>query len=136
MNFEEFKQELLKDPKFRKVYEDKTDKRFKVSEDIHELRVRAGLTQEQLAKKIGTKQSSIARAESGVAPHSLNFLEKIAKALDTSLLEPKFASLEKHKTETQTFEEPLILSTSDWKINTKTISQNSGQKSIKQLINQ
>jgi len=61
MNFEEFEQKLLKNPKFRKTYEDKTDMRFEISEDIHEARVRAGLTQAQLAKKVGTKQSSIAR---------------------------------------------------------------------------
>lgn len=102
MNFEEFKQELLKNPKFKKVYEDKTDIRFEVSEMVYEARVRAGLTQAQLAKKIGTKQSSIARIESETTLPSLSFLKKIAEALGTSLLPPRFASLETSKPETQT----------------------------------
>lgn len=138
MNFEEFKKELLKNPKFKKAYEDKTDIHFEVSEMVHELRVRAGLTQAQLAKKVGTKQSSIARIENetGTTLPSLSFLKKIAEALDTSLLAPRFASLEKYKTETQTSEEPFILPIENWEINTKTASQNSGQESIKQLINQ
>jgi len=104
MNFEEFKQELLKNPKFKKVYEDKTDIRFEVAEMVHEARIRAGFTQAELAKKIGTKQSSVARIENETETTlpSLSFLKKIAEALDTSLLAPRFASLETSKPETQT----------------------------------
>ncbi len=143
MNFKEFKQELLNDPEFKKVYEDKTDLFFETSEMVEEMRAMAGLTQTQLAEKVGTKQSSIARVESGAALPSLSFLKKIAEALGTYLIPPKFASLEKlrtdAKTETQTFKEPMKLDTSNWPISvkTKTTGRNSGQKSlIKQLTNQ
>ena len=40
-----------------------------------------GLTQEQLAAIVGTKQSSIARLESSAAVPSLSFLTKVAAAL-------------------------------------------------------
>lgn len=53
---------------------------IEVQEAIIDLRVRHGLTQENLAKLVGTKQESIARAESrGIA--SLPFLKRIAAAV-------------------------------------------------------
>jgi transcriptional regulator with XRE-family HTH domain len=49
---------------------------------VARLRILRGLTQEQLAELVGTKQSSIARLEQGKAPPSLSFLRKVANALD------------------------------------------------------
>ncbi|MBN1308294.1 MAG: helix-turn-helix transcriptional regulator [Chitinispirillaceae bacterium] len=47
-----------------------------------ELRKKAGLTQEELAKKIHTSQPSIARLESGSYQNvSLSFLRKVGNAL-------------------------------------------------------
>ena len=49
---------------------------------IYEARTRAGLTQQQLAELIGTKQPVIARLESSdYAGHSLSMLVRIAAAL-------------------------------------------------------
>jgi len=48
-------------------------------------RTKKGLTQADLAKKIGTKQSAISRLERGTYNPSLAFLKKIAKALDKEL---------------------------------------------------
>ena len=45
-------------------------------------RLEKGLTQEQLAKKIGTQRSNISRLESGVQNLSLDMLAKICDALD------------------------------------------------------
>ena len=44
-----------------------------------------GITQNELAKKVGTKQSAIARLEGGNSNPSLSFLEKIALALGYQL---------------------------------------------------
>ncbi len=92
MNFEDLKQKLLKDPEFKKEYENKDDAYFEISEMVEEARVKKGLTQEQLAKKIGTKQSSISRIENCSHLPSISFLQKIAKALGDRLILPKFAS--------------------------------------------
>ncbi|MBL6983884.1 MAG: helix-turn-helix transcriptional regulator, partial [Anaerolineales bacterium] len=52
---------------------------------ITRLRILQGLTQEELAEKVGTRQPSIARLESGRSLPSLSFLEKIADALDAKI---------------------------------------------------
>jgi transcriptional regulator with XRE-family HTH domain len=63
---------------------------FAIAKDIKTLRISKKLTQKQLAEKIGTKQSSIARLENaGYAPN-LNFLVKISDALGVKLVPPKF----------------------------------------------
>ncbi len=53
---------------------------------IYDARTRAGLTQAQLAKLIGTKQPVIARLEDAdYEGHSLKMLQRIAKALQRKL---------------------------------------------------
>lgn len=63
---------------------------FDVCHLISEARLRAGLTQDELAKLINTKQPSIARIESGASLPSLGFLKKIAVAIGTTLTPPQF----------------------------------------------
>lgn len=48
------------------------------------------LSQTELAKKIGTQQPSLARAENGEVVPSVEFLYKIAKALKTDFIFPSF----------------------------------------------
>jgi len=60
-----------------------TGDRFSVdlSTEVYRLRKEAGLTQEQLAQKIGTRQSVIARLEDAdYDGHSLKLLNRIAEA--------------------------------------------------------
>lgn len=53
-----------------------------VAQLIYEARTKAGLTQQQLADRIGTKQSVIARLEDAdYEGHSLSMLQRIACAL-------------------------------------------------------
>ena len=94
MSVDELINELLEDPNFRKEFY-KKDLAFEISEMIIDLRIKLGLTQSKLAKKIGTQQSSIARLERGNFLPSLSFLMKIAKALNIDLISPKFSILEK-----------------------------------------
>jgi transcriptional regulator with XRE-family HTH domain len=49
-------------------------------------RARCGLTQEELAKKIKTKQSGIARLENPTAFPSFRFVNKVANALDQNII--------------------------------------------------
>jgi len=48
-------------------------------------RSHAGLTQAELARRMGTTQSAVARMESGKARPSTSTLEKVAKATGTRL---------------------------------------------------
>ncbi len=52
---------------------------------ITRLRILRGLTQSQLAERVGTRQPSIARLENGQSSPSLSFLKRIVEALDGNL---------------------------------------------------
>jgi len=84
LDFKTFKKEALKDSKIKSEYE-RLRPEFAVISAIIEARIKKGLTQKELAKKIGTKQSVISRFESGNANPSLSFLKRLAEALDTRL---------------------------------------------------
>ena len=53
-----------------------------IAERVYDLRIQAGLTQKQLAQKVGTTQSAISRLEDAdYDSHSLDMLRRIAAAL-------------------------------------------------------
>lgn len=57
-----------------------------VARMIYDVRTSSGLTQQQLAELIGTRQSTIARLEDAdYRGHSLTLLRRIAEALDQRL---------------------------------------------------
>jgi len=60
-------------------------RRFELGYQIARLRLLRGMTQAELADKVGTRQPSIARLENGNSMPSLSFLERIAKALDAEV---------------------------------------------------
>jgi len=94
MNWKEQKKRLLKDPEFRKEYE-ALESEYQLAAALIRLRLAKGLTQEQLAKLLNTKQESIARLESGSSLPSLSTVKKVANALDAELeinLRPKHQS--------------------------------------------
>ena len=82
--YRQLKKELLKDKKIKYAYE-KLGPEFAVIEMIIKRRIERGLTQRELARKIGTKQSAVSRLESGSYNSSITFLQKVADALDTKL---------------------------------------------------
>lgn len=82
--FEEVLKEQLKDPEFKKEY-DALELEFSIIRQVIQKRLDKGMTQKQLAEKIGTKQSAIARLEGGNSNPSVAFLDKIAKALGGKL---------------------------------------------------
>lgn len=83
-SYTKLKNKLLKDKEFRKEY-DKLETEFALIEAIIRKRLEEGLTQAELARKLGTKQSAIARLESGTYNPTVEMLEKIAKALNARL---------------------------------------------------
>ncbi len=76
--------ELLKDPEFKAEY-DALEPEYELIRQIISARTEKKMTQKQLAEKIGTKQSNIARLESGNYNPSFQFLQKVAGALDKKL---------------------------------------------------
>lgn len=76
---------LKKDTSFAQEFE-KADQALDIAFQIYNLRQKIGLTQTQLAKLVGTKQSNIARIESAdYTGYTLKTLEKVTKALKAKL---------------------------------------------------
>ena len=84
MNWKEHKKQLMKDPEFKKEYE-ALEPEYKLAAALIRLRLSKGLTQEELANVLDTKQASIARLESGSSLPSLTMVKKVAEALDAEL---------------------------------------------------
>lgn len=77
--FEEFKARLLADPAVKAEY-DALAPEFEISAELLRARLRAGLSQAELATKMGTSQSTIARLESGQTLPSTKTLLRFAEA--------------------------------------------------------
>jgi ribosome-binding protein aMBF1 (putative translation factor) len=73
-----------KDSAFRVAY-DALEEEFALAAQLIEARARAGLTQAELAERMGTSQSAVARLESGKAKPSVATLEKLAAATGSKL---------------------------------------------------
>jgi transcriptional regulator with XRE-family HTH domain len=84
---EQLKERLLQNKEYRKELFSQ-DLPFEIAEAVIDARVAAGITQRQLADKIGTKQSAIARLESGRGYPNLKTLEKIATTLGLRMKNP------------------------------------------------
>ena len=83
-DFQEYLKEELKNPRFKKLY-DHYGKQLEVAFAVHKLRKSQGLSQAQMAKKIGTTQSNVARMEAGNQNFTTDTLQKIAQALNKEL---------------------------------------------------
>lgn len=57
------------------------------SEKIKQARINAGLTQKELAKRLGTSQQNLAQYESGKRVPKIQTLQKIANALNVPVME-------------------------------------------------
>lgn len=75
--YEDVLAEALDNPEVRRAYDE-----LEPAYQLARLRNLRGLTQQQLAERVGTTQSSIARLESGATNPSLSFIERVVAALD------------------------------------------------------
>jgi transcriptional regulator with XRE-family HTH domain len=76
----EVKAGLLKDKATRESYAALEDE-FSIAHELIAARLKAGLTQIEVAERMGTKQSVIARMESGRTLPSLRTLSRYAQAI-------------------------------------------------------
>jgi len=81
-DFDDYLQERLRDPVFARYFREARE-RSEIALQIARLRELLGLTQSELAKRVGTSQQTISRLENpGYQGHSLRTLRRIADALD------------------------------------------------------
>lgn len=79
-SFDAFKKRMLKDPKVKAEY-DALEEEFALASELIGARARSKLSQEEVAKRMGTSQSAVARMESGRTLPSTSSLVKYAKAV-------------------------------------------------------
>ena len=75
----DLKGRFMKDPAFREEYA-RADEEYALAEAMVRARTAASLTQSQLAERIGTTQSAIARLEGGRLSPSVRTLRRYAEA--------------------------------------------------------
>ena len=80
--FKQFKARALTRPGVRKAYNELAEE-FSFIDEVLKARAASGLTQADLAARVGTTQSAIARLESGTPKHSPSIvtLQRYARAM-------------------------------------------------------
>lgn len=79
IKFENIKSQWMKDPDFRKAYNN-LEPEYEIALQLIQARLNAGLTQGEIAMRMGTTQSVIARLESGRTLPSVKTLSQYAQA--------------------------------------------------------
>lgn len=84
------KARLMADPEVRAAY-DELGAEYEIAHAVIQARVHAGLSQQELAERMGTTQPNVARLESGRSLPSMRTLQKVGEATGTRarfILEP------------------------------------------------
>lgn len=80
----ELKRQFMADPDFAKAYDEAVEE-YAALEAMIRARAETGVTQAELAERMGTTQSAIARLESGRVSPTVETLQKYARALGKRL---------------------------------------------------
>ena len=84
VDFQVYLAKRLRNPKLKKHY-DEYGKQLEIAYQILNLRKQKRMSQAELAKKIGTKQSNVARMETGEQNFTTDTLQKIAEVFNRDL---------------------------------------------------
>jgi ribosome-binding protein aMBF1 (putative translation factor) len=84
VDFNEVLVKKLKNPEFKKLF-DEYGRQLEVAYQILQLRQKKKMSQSELARRVGTTQSNVARIESGQQNFTVSLLQKVATALDSDL---------------------------------------------------
>ncbi len=79
------KRELLSDAETRAEYEAMADE-YAIARELIAARARAGMSQSEVAQRMGTTQSVVARLESGKRPPSMRTVQRFAQAVGGHLV--------------------------------------------------
>lgn len=82
--FDAFKKRMLKNPAVKAEY-DKLEAEFALANELIGARAKAKLSQAEVARRMGTSQSAVARMESGRKMPSTSSLQKYARAVGREL---------------------------------------------------
>lgn len=85
IGLDEIKARALRDPAVKAEY-DRLGPEFEISAELIRARQRAGLSQAELAERMGTSQSAIARLESGQSLPSTKTLLRFAEATGSRII--------------------------------------------------
>ena len=84
IDMRDWHRESMRDPAFRKEFNALKPK-YDLIRAILDARIKRGVTQKELARRVGTTQSAIARFESGAGNPTLDFLSKVSSAVGAKL---------------------------------------------------
>ncbi len=84
IDWETHKKKMLENPKIRQALKE-NELEYQIARALIEARIKKGLTQADIAKKMNTKQSVISRVENAQTTPSLSFLKRLAFVLNTTL---------------------------------------------------
>jgi len=84
IKFEDVKRKLLEDPATLKAYEDLQNE-YQVASALIRARLKAHMTQAEVAKRMHTSQAAVARYEGGGYLPSLKTIEKYAQAVNQKI---------------------------------------------------
>lgn len=85
-DFKKFKEKALSRPEVKTEY-DRLAPEYALKSQLIKARIKAGLTQEEVAERMGTTKSAVSRLESANSQNSpsINTLAKYAEAVGTEL---------------------------------------------------
>lgn len=83
--FQDFLEEQLKDPDFKKEY-DALEPEFAIIQAMIDARKSTGMTQQELAKRTGIAQADISKLENGNANPSIRTLQRLAAGMDMRII--------------------------------------------------
>lgn len=84
MNYKDYFKKVKENPEYQEI-EQELKPILDLADVVLRLRLEKGWSQAELAERVGTKQANISRLEGGLSNPSVNFLQKVSKALDTYL---------------------------------------------------
>ena len=82
--FEDYHSKSLQDPEFKKEWEN-NELEYIIASNIIQRRIKLGLTQQDIATRMKTKQSVISRIESGHQNTTIRSLKLLAEILQTDV---------------------------------------------------
>lgn len=85
MNYNDYKKKVLAERPDVKAEYEKLGPQYDIIRSEIEIRKAIGMTQKELAERMGTAQANISRFESGNSNPSLAFLQNLAQSLGKTL---------------------------------------------------